>query len=68
VVPSQVSNYRSISAENSSEFIPAFAGLDGKVLRFEAFITEQVPENLSEPSRVRKFTILYHLVDDSIQE
>mmetsp|Transcript_24048 Transcript_24048/g.78235 ORF Transcript_24048/g.78235 Transcript_24048/m.78235 type:complete len:455 (+) Transcript_24048:259-1623(+) len=67
VVPSQVSNYRSISAENSSEFIPAFAGLDGKVLRFEAFITEQVPENLSEPSRVRKFTILYHLVDDSIQ-
>ncbi|KAJ1468763.1 hypothetical protein T484DRAFT_1854290, partial [Baffinella frigidus] len=24
------------------EFVPAFAGLDGKVLRFEAFTTEQV--------------------------
>ena len=27
----------------------------------------QVPENLTEPFRVRKFTILYHLVDDSVQ-
>jgi hypothetical protein len=47
--------------------VPAFAGLDGKVLRFEAFTTEQVPENLTEPFRVRKFTIMYYLVDDSIQ-
>jgi len=37
------------------------------MLRFEAFTTEQVPENLAEPFRVRKFTILYYLVDDSIQ-
>eukprot|EP00281_Chroomonas_sp_CCMP1168_P014460 CAMPEP_0206216454 /NCGR_PEP_ID=MMETSP0047_2-20121206/2729_1 /ASSEMBLY_ACC=CAM_ASM_000192 /TAXON_ID=195065 /ORGANISM="Chroomonas mesostigmatica_cf, Strain CCMP1168" /LENGTH=645 /DNA_ID=CAMNT_0053638801 /DNA_START=28 /DNA_END=1965 /DNA_ORIENTATION=+ len=50
-----------------AEFVPAFAGLDGKVLRFDAFTTEQVPENLTEPFRVRKFTILYHLVDDSVQ-
>ena len=50
-----------------AEFVPAFAGLDGKVLRFEAFTTEQVPENLTEPFRVRKFTIMYFLVDDSIQ-
>ena len=49
------------------DFVPAFAGLEGKVLRFEAFTTEQVPENLTQPSRVRKFTICYHLVDDSIQ-
>jgi len=49
------------------EFVPAFAGLDGKVLRFEAFTTEQVPENLTEPFRVRKFSIMYYLVDDSIQ-
>ncbi|KAJ1465909.1 hypothetical protein T484DRAFT_1863155 [Baffinella frigidus] len=27
----------------------------------------QVPENLTEPFRVRNFTILYFLVDDSIQ-
>ncbi len=27
----------------------------------------QVPENLTEPFRVRMFTILYYLVDDSVQ-
>jgi len=26
-----------------------------------------VPENLTEPFRVRNFTIMYYLVDDSIQ-
>lgn len=55
------------TTQPDAEFVPAFAGLDGKVLRFEAFTTEQVPENLTEPFRVRKFTIAYHLVDDSVQ-
>uniref|UniRef100_A0A7S0W4D5 EF-hand domain-containing protein n=1 Tax=Hemiselmis tepida TaxID=464990 RepID=A0A7S0W4D5_9CRYP len=55
------------SGQQDAEFVPAFAGLDGKVLRFDAFTAEQVPENLTEPFRVRMFTILYHLVDDSVQ-
>jgi hypothetical protein len=57
----------SLSTPVQGDFVPAFAGLEGKVLRFEAFTSEQVPENLTQPSRVRKFTICYHLVDDSIQ-
>jgi len=67
-VPSRpVSRMTTQTMPTEREFVPAFAGLDGKVLRFEAFTTEQVPENLTEPFRVRKFTILYYLVDDSIQ-
>jgi len=69
--PSRPQSRQSVSdlenARSQGEFVPAFAGLDGKVLRFEAFTTEQVPENLTEPFRVRKFTIMYYLVDDSIQ-
>ena len=67
---SQMTHKSASDRENSrvqGEFVPAFAGLDGKVLRFEAFITEQVPENLTDPHRVRKFSIMYYLVDDSIQ-
>jgi len=64
---SNMTRLSSSSQKPPGEFVPAFAGLDGKVLRFEAFTTEQVPENLTEPFRVRKFTIMYYLVDDSIQ-
>jgi hypothetical protein len=38
---SQQTKFRQ-SAQPEQEFVPAFAGLDGKVLRFDAFTTEQV--------------------------
>jgi hypothetical protein len=65
--PSAAAEPIEANLRTQGEFVPAFAGLDGKVLRFEAFTTEQVPENLTEPFRVRKFTLMYYLVDDSIQ-
>jgi len=48
-------------------FEPSFVGLEGKVLRFVADMTDAVPESLSEPYHERRFTIFYYLVDDSIQ-
>ena len=48
-------------------FEPSFVGLDGKVLRFVAEMTDAVPENLGEPYHERRFTIFYYLVDDSMQ-
>ena len=48
-------------------FLPSFVELDGKVLRFIATCTDYVPESLNDPVRKREFTILYFLVDDSIQ-
>ena len=48
-------------------FEPSFVGLEGKVLRFVADMTDAVPENLGEPYHERRFTIFYYLVDDSIQ-
>jgi len=48
-------------------FEPSFVGLEGKVLRFVADMTDAVPESMSEPFHDRRFTIFYYLVDDSIQ-
>ena len=48
-------------------FEPSFVGLEGKVLRFVADMTDAVPESMSEPFHERRFTIFYYLVDDSIQ-
>eukprot|EP00288_Rhodomonas_lens_P019202 CAMPEP_0177694568 /NCGR_PEP_ID=MMETSP0484_2-20121128/3002_1 /TAXON_ID=354590 /ORGANISM="Rhodomonas lens, Strain RHODO" /LENGTH=646 /DNA_ID=CAMNT_0019205453 /DNA_START=26 /DNA_END=1966 /DNA_ORIENTATION=+ len=50
-----------------AQFVPSFVGLDGKVLRFFAQMTDSVPESLRDNFRDRQFTILYFLVDDSIQ-
>eukprot|EP00286_Rhodomonas_abbreviata_P009235 CAMPEP_0181324586 /NCGR_PEP_ID=MMETSP1101-20121128/20444_1 /TAXON_ID=46948 /ORGANISM="Rhodomonas abbreviata, Strain Caron Lab Isolate" /LENGTH=645 /DNA_ID=CAMNT_0023432783 /DNA_START=141 /DNA_END=2078 /DNA_ORIENTATION=+ len=50
-----------------AKFVPSFVGLDGKVLRFFAQMTDNVPEARSDSFRDRQFTILYFLVDDSIQ-
>ena len=49
------------------QFVPSFVGLDGKVCRFFAQMTDNVPESLRDNFRERQFTILYYLVDDSIQ-
>ena len=49
-----------------TKFIPSFVGLDGKVLRFLAVMSESVPEALDEGLRNRQFSILYYLVDDSM--
>jgi len=48
-------------------FVPSYVGLDGKVLRFLAVMSESVPESLDEGMRERQFAILYYLVDDSMQ-
>jgi hypothetical protein len=50
-----------------SDFIPTFAALDRKVLRFDAFFSESIPNSPYESERVRKCTLLYYLVDDSVQ-
>ena len=49
------------------DFTPAYVALDGKVLRFETYMKEEVPEAPQEGYRIRKFTIYYFLVDDSIR-
>lgn len=38
-----------------------------QVLRFEAYMKEEVPEAPSEGFRIRQFSIFYFLVDDSIR-
>ncbi len=50
-----------------SDFLPTFAALDRKVLRFDAFFSESIPNSPYESERVRKCTLLYYLVDDSVQ-
>ena len=45
-------------------FIPAYVTLDRQVLRFYAYFTEDVAGGLT---RVRRFTILYYLVDGTIE-
>lgn len=50
-----------------SDFLPTFAALDRKVLRFDAFFSEAIPNSPYESERVRKCTLLYYLVDDSVQ-
>lgn len=51
----------------SAEFTPSYVALDGKVLRFDAFMKEDMPEVPEEGFRIRKFTLYYFLVDDSIR-
>ena len=53
--------------QGSSEFTPHYVALDGKVLRFEAYIREDVPTMPGDKYRIRQFTIFYFLVDDSIR-
>ena len=45
-------------------FVPAYVTLDRQVLRFYAYFTEDVSGGLR---RVRRFTILYYLVDGTIE-
>ena len=52
---------------SKTDFIPTFAALDRKVLRFDAFFSESIPNSPYESERVRKCTLLYYLVDDSVQ-
>lgn len=54
-------------AEANGEFTPSYVALDGKVLRFDAFLKEDTPEIPAEGYRIRKFQIFYFLVDDSIR-
>jgi hypothetical protein len=50
-----------------SSFTPSYVALDGKVLKFDAYMKEDVPEIPAEGYRIRVFTICYFLVDDSIR-
>ena len=54
-------------ATGDSTFTPSYVSLDGKVLQFDAFTKEDVPEIPAEGYRVRQFNICYFLVDDSIR-
>jgi len=56
-----------IPTESADEFTPSYVALDGKVLRFDAYLKEDVPESPEEGFRIRKFTLYYFLVDDSIR-
>ena len=42
-----------------SDFIPTFAALDRKLLRFDAFFSEAIPNSPYESERVRKSTMLF---------
>ncbi|KAM7537138.1 hypothetical protein Aperf_G00000068386 [Anoplocephala perfoliata] len=48
------------------KFIPEYAALDKKILRFFAYFKETVTESPDEHYRVRKVIIYYHLDDDSM--
>jgi EF-hand domain-containing protein 1 len=56
-----------MNLSNSPEFTPHYVALDGKVLRFDAYVKEDVPTIPNEGYRIRNFTIYYFLVDDSIR-
>ena len=56
-----------MNISNSSDFTPHYVALDGKVLRFDAYVREDVPTIPNEGYRIRNFTIYYFLVDDSIR-
>lgn len=49
------------------KFTPSYVALDGKVLRFDAYMKEDVPDIPAEGYRIRLFNICYFLVDDSIR-
>jgi hypothetical protein len=49
------------------KFVPSYVSLDGKVLKFDAYMKEDVPEIPNEGYRIRQFSICYFLVDDSIR-
>ena len=55
------------TAGGDSSFMPSYVSLDGKVLQFDAYIKEDVPEIPAEGYRIRQFNICYFLVDDSIR-
>ncbi|XP_074093287.1 EF-hand domain-containing protein 1 isoform X2 [Macrotis lagotis] len=49
-----------------SEFIPAHVAFDKKLLRFDAYFQEDVPQSTEEHYRIRKVRIYYYLEDDSM--
>ena len=55
------------TAGGDSTFKPSYVSLDGKVLQFDAYVKEDVPEIPAEGYRIRQFNICYFLVDDSIR-
>ncbi|XP_043918320.1 EF-hand domain-containing protein 1 [Protopterus annectens] len=48
------------------DFIPAHVAFDKKVLKFDAYFKETVPQSPAEQSRIRPVTLYYYLEDDSI--
>jgi len=65
-IPATRADTQKNSTSNSS-FTPSYVALDRKVLRFDAWFMEDVLNNPYEKSRVHKCTLLYYLVDDSLQ-
>eukprot|EP00672_Neobodo_designis_P015268 CAMPEP_0174845440 /NCGR_PEP_ID=MMETSP1114-20130205/11724_1 /TAXON_ID=312471 /ORGANISM="Neobodo designis, Strain CCAP 1951/1" /LENGTH=724 /DNA_ID=CAMNT_0016079685 /DNA_START=50 /DNA_END=2224 /DNA_ORIENTATION=- len=55
-----------LSEQNILRAFPGWATLDGKVLRFNGYFTERVPESAVETLRVRRVTLLYYLADNTI--
>eukprot|EP00960_Hanusia_phi_P051327 760726-Hanusia_phi.AAC.3 len=47
------------------KFIPSYVTLDGKVLKFEAFLKDPIPD--SPDYCIRKFSVWYYLVDNSMK-
>mmetsp|Transcript_42674 Transcript_42674/g.134421 ORF Transcript_42674/g.134421 Transcript_42674/m.134421 type:complete len:136 (+) Transcript_42674:505-912(+) len=48
------------------KFIPSYVTLDGKVLKFEAFLKDEIPDSQGDYS-IRKFSVWYYLVDNSLK-
>mmetsp|Transcript_42262 Transcript_42262/g.100348 ORF Transcript_42262/g.100348 Transcript_42262/m.100348 type:complete len:631 (+) Transcript_42262:160-2052(+) len=51
----------------TGKYLPSFVALDKKVLQFDAYIKENMPENPEDGFRVRRFSLSFFLVDDSLQ-
>jgi EF-hand domain-containing protein 1 len=62
-----LSEFQNFNISQATEFTPQYVALDGKVLRFDAYVREDVPTIPNEGFRIRNFTIYYFLVDDSIR-
>jgi len=60
-------NHSKIPRGNGGPDLPAWVAFDKQVLRFDAFYTEEVTQRPSEPYRVHRCKVLFHLEDDSMQ-
>lgn len=49
------------------QFQPDWVKLDKQVLRFNAYFKETVDESKIEHSRIRKLTLFYYMVDDTLE-